>query len=75
MSTTVFFEAPLVVYIVLKFIKLFPKETYCGRDGLRTQHLLDALCGEESVVAKDLLCAITSLVNLWLGERFPLSLV
>jgi len=34
----------------------------------------DTLCGEGSVVARDLLCAITLVVNLWLGGRSPLSL-
>jgi len=76
MSTTLFFEAPLVVEVdtVLKYIKSFPKGTSCSRDGLRAQHLLDALCGEGSAVARDLLCAITLVVNLWLGGRCPLSL-
>jgi len=76
MPTTMFSEAPLVVEVdtVLKCIKSFPKGTSCGRDGLRAQHLLDALCGEGSAVARDLLCAITLVVNLWLGGRCPLSL-
>ncbi|KAK2402907.1 hypothetical protein QL285_052393 [Trifolium repens] len=47
------------------------KGTSCGRDGLRAQHLLDALCGEGSAVARDLLDAITPVVNLWLGGRCP----
>jgi len=76
MPTTLFSEAPLVVEVdtVLKCIKSFPKRTSCGRDGLRAQHLLDALCGEGLVMARDLLCAITLVVNLWLGGRCPLSL-
>jgi len=59
---------------ILKCIKSFFKGTSCGRDGLRAQHLLDVLCGEGSVVARDLLCAITVVVNLLLGGRYPLSL-
>ena len=76
MPTTLFSEAPLVVEVdtVLKCIKSFPKGTSCGRDGLRAQLLLDALCGEGSAVARDLLCVITLVVNLWLGGRCPLSL-
>jgi hypothetical protein len=76
MSTAMFSEAPLVVEVdsVLKCIKSFPKETSYGRDGLRAQHLLDALCGEGSYVTRDLLCAITLMVNQWLGGRCPLSL-
>ena len=52
---------------VLGGIKSFPKGTSCGRDGLRAQHILYALCGEGSAIAKDHLRAITSVVNLWLG--------
>jgi len=76
MPTTLFSEAPLVVEVdtVLKCIKSFPKGKSCGRDGLRAQQILDALCRKGSVVARDLLCAITLVVNLWLGGRCPLSL-
>ncbi|GJV85835.1 hypothetical protein Tco_1525733 [Tanacetum coccineum] len=42
---------------------------YFGRDGLRAQHILDALCGEGSATAMDLLKVITSVVNLWLAGR------
>ncbi|GJW65973.1 hypothetical protein Tco_0117857 [Tanacetum coccineum] len=35
------------------------------------QHILDALCGEGSASATDLLKAITSVVNLWLAGRCP----
>ncbi|GJX05323.1 putative reverse transcriptase domain-containing protein [Tanacetum coccineum] len=45
--------------------------TSCGRDGLRAQHILDALCGEGSSTATYLLKTITSVVNLWLAERCP----
>jgi hypothetical protein len=50
MSTALFPEAPLVAEVetVLGRIKSFPKGTSCGRDGLRAQHILDALCGEGS---------------------------
>jgi hypothetical protein len=41
---------------------------------LRAQHLLDAMCGEGSPVARDLLDDITLVVNLWLGGRCPISL-
>ncbi|GJW52225.1 putative reverse transcriptase domain-containing protein [Tanacetum coccineum] len=45
--------------------------TSCGRAGLRAQHILDALCGEGSTTATDLLKAITSVINLWLAGRCP----
>ncbi len=69
-------EPPLIVSadIVSGCLKSFPKGTSCGRDGLRAQHLLDALCGEGSFIATDLLQAITSVVNLWLSGRCPLVL-
>ncbi|KAJ0441227.1 hypothetical protein HanIR_Chr16g0795271 [Helianthus annuus] len=51
---------------VLGCIKSFPKGTSCGRDGLRAQHLLDALCGEGSVISVSLLRAISAVVNLFL---------
>ncbi|MCI81635.1 hypothetical protein A2U01_0102909, partial [Trifolium medium] len=46
--TIMYSDVPFVVEadVVLKCIKSFPKGTSCGRDGLRAQHLLDALCGE-----------------------------
>ncbi|CAL5198080.1 unnamed protein product [Lathyrus oleraceus] len=77
MSTTLFSEAPLVdeVDIVFECISSLFKGASCGRDGLRAQHLLDALYGEGFIVSRDLLCAlITLVVNLWLGRRFQMSL-
>ncbi|KAJ0898259.1 putative reverse transcriptase domain-containing protein [Helianthus annuus] len=59
---------------VLGCIKSFPKGTSCGRDGLRAQHLLDALCGEGSVIAVSLLRAISVVVNLFLWGGCPRSL-
>jgi hypothetical protein len=69
MPTTMFAEAPFSVEVdtILKCIHSFPKGTSCGRDGLHAQHLLDGMCGEGSPVARDLLDAITPVVNLWLG--------
>jgi hypothetical protein len=74
--TTMFAEAPLVeeADTFLNYIQPFPKGTSCGRDGLRAQHLFDAMCGESSSVARDLLYAITLVVNLWPGGRCPISL-
>jgi hypothetical protein len=76
MPTIAYSDVPLLVDgdTVLKCIKCFPKGTSCGRDGLRAQHLLDAMCGDGSAVARDLLGAITLVVNLWLGGRCPMSL-
>ncbi|GKB63527.1 hypothetical protein Tco_0919713 [Tanacetum coccineum] len=61
-----FSEPPVVAEIDTVFgcIKSFHKGTSCGRDGLWAQHILDALCGEGSASATDLLKAITSVVNL-----------
>ncbi|GJR10647.1 putative reverse transcriptase domain-containing protein [Tanacetum coccineum] len=55
--------------IVIGCIKLFPKGTSCERDGLRAQHILDAICGEGSATVTDLLKAITSVINVWLAGR------
>ncbi|GJV72664.1 putative reverse transcriptase domain-containing protein [Tanacetum coccineum] len=57
MPSIIFSEPPLVAEIDSVFccIKSFPKGTSCGRDGLRAQHILDALCGKGSATAKDLL--------------------
>nr|GEZ26302.1 putative reverse transcriptase domain-containing protein [Tanacetum cinerariifolium] len=73
MSSKTFSEPPLVAEIdsVIGCIKSFPKGTSCGRDGLRAQHILDALCGEGSATATNLLKTITSVVNLWLARRCP----
>ncbi|GKB46518.1 hypothetical protein Tco_0897271 [Tanacetum coccineum] len=70
MPSITFFEPPLVVEIdsVFGCIKSFPKGTSCERDGLRAQHILDALC-EEGSATTDLLKVITSVVNLWLAGR------
>ncbi|GKA87125.1 hypothetical protein Tco_0808836 [Tanacetum coccineum] len=76
MSINTFSEPPLVADIDCVFgcIKSFPKGTSCGRDGLRSQHILDALCGEASATATDLLKAITAVINLWLAGKYPLIL-
>ncbi|GKB56610.1 hypothetical protein Tco_0912796 [Tanacetum coccineum] len=73
MPSITFSEPPLVakIYSVFCCIKSFPKGTSCGRDGLRAQHILDALCGEGSATTTDLLKVITSVVNLWLAGRCP----
>ncbi|GJY61327.1 putative reverse transcriptase domain-containing protein [Tanacetum coccineum] len=73
MPSITFSEPPLIAEIdsVFSCIKSFPKGTSCERDGLRAQHILDALCGEGSATAKDLLKVITSVVNLWLAGRCP----
>ncbi|KAJ0599143.1 putative reverse transcriptase domain, exostosin [Helianthus annuus] len=56
---------------VHRCVKSFPKGTSCGRDGLRAQHLLDALSGEGSATASGLLTAITNVVNVWLEGLCP----
>nr|GFB08984.1 putative reverse transcriptase domain-containing protein [Tanacetum cinerariifolium] len=42
-----------------------------AKDGLRAQHILDALYGEGSATAAGLLKVITLVVNLWLAGRCP----
>ncbi|GKG40858.1 hypothetical protein Tco_0470070, partial [Tanacetum coccineum] len=66
MPSDTFSEPPFVAEIDCVFgcIKSFPKGTSCEKDGLRAQHILDALCGEGSATATDLLQAITPVVNL-----------
>lgn len=59
---------------VLREIKRFLKGTACGRDGLRTQHLLDAMSGAANAVSDELLSSITKVVNLWLAGNFPPAL-
>ncbi|XP_026383543.1 uncharacterized protein LOC113279040 [Papaver somniferum] len=56
---------------VLLALKSFPKGTSCGRDGLRAQHLLDAMSGASAAIADDLLQSITGVVNLWLAGKCP----
>lgn len=56
---------------VLTAIKSFPKGTSCGRDGIRAQHLLDALSGSAAAVSEELLSSITAVVNLWLSGKCP----
>ncbi|XP_076925450.1 uncharacterized protein LOC143588286 [Bidens hawaiensis] len=53
MSVSLLSEPPLVVDVesVLGCTKSFSKWTSCGRDGLRAQHILDALCGGRSLIA------------------------
>jgi len=74
---TTFSKPPLVigVNLIFKCIKSFPKGTSCGRDGLRAHHLLDVMCSEGSTVATGLLRALSSVVNLWIGCKCPLSLL
>lgn len=52
----------------------FPKGTSCGRDGLRAQHLVDAMSGAAAAVADILLASITGVVNLWLAGKCPAEL-
>lgn len=59
---------------VFAAIKGFPKGTSCGRDGLRAQHLLDALSGSAAAVSEELLTSIAGVVNLWLSGRCPTAL-
>ncbi|XP_026456108.1 uncharacterized protein LOC113357059 isoform X2 [Papaver somniferum] len=59
---------------VLAALKSFPKGTSCGRDGLRAQHLLDAMSGAGAAISDELLLSITGVVNLWLAGKCPPSI-
>lgn len=68
MLTTLLFEVLLVAYvgIILNYIKSFSKWTLCDRFGSRSI--------EGLVVAIDLLCEITLVVNIWVRGRCLMSL-
>lgn len=66
-ATTLSVDATLV----LSAIKSFPKGTSCGREGLRDQHLLDAMSGPTAAIADDLLKSMAGVVNLWLSGQCP----
>ncbi|GKF33257.1 hypothetical protein Tco_0106457 [Tanacetum coccineum] len=68
-------EHPLVMDVdsILGCIQSFPKGMSCGQDGLRAQHILDALCGEGSAIVVGLLKAISVVVNLLLEGRKEMS--
>lgn len=75
MPTTLFSKASLVAEVdtTFKCIKSFAKGTSYGKDFL-WEHILDALYGEISALARDLLCVITLFVNLLLIVRCHMSL-
>nr|GEU60662.1 putative reverse transcriptase domain-containing protein [Tanacetum cinerariifolium] len=70
MPSNTFSVPPLVAETDCIFgcLKSFPTGTSYGRDGLRAQHILDALRGEGSATAIDLLKTITSVINFWLAR-------
>ncbi|GJV39914.1 hypothetical protein Tco_1418354 [Tanacetum coccineum] len=57
--------------LVLDRIKSFPRGTSCGRDGLRTQHLMDCLSGVAVAISDELVSSITQVVNLFLDGKCP----
>ncbi|GJU34119.1 hypothetical protein Tco_1182473 [Tanacetum coccineum] len=57
--------------VVLDRIKSFPRGTSCGRDGLRTQHLMDCLSGAAVAVSDELISFITQMVNIFLVGKCP----
>ncbi|GJR93619.1 hypothetical protein Tco_0265793 [Tanacetum coccineum] len=65
MPSITFSEPPLIAKIdsVFSCIKSFPKGNSCGRDGLRAQHILDALYGEGSATATNLLKVLSEYHN------------
>ncbi|GKE18867.1 hypothetical protein Tco_1426444 [Tanacetum coccineum] len=60
--------------VVLDRIKSFPRGTSCGRDRLRTQHLMDCLSGAAVAISDDLVSFITQVVNLFLAGKCPMML-
>ncbi|GJS62421.1 hypothetical protein Tco_0657205 [Tanacetum coccineum] len=62
MPSITFSEPHLIAEIdsVFSCIKSFPKGNSCGRDGLKAQHILDALYGEGSATATNLLKFVAS---------------
>ncbi|KAL9233113.1 hypothetical protein vseg_008148 [Gypsophila vaccaria] len=52
-------------------IRSFPRGTFCGRDGLWAQHLLDCFSGEVVALSDDLIASITCVVNIFLAGRCP----
>ncbi|XP_026424430.1 uncharacterized protein LOC113320753 [Papaver somniferum] len=73
-SPTVYSSVVTSRYMVLGKIRSFPRGTSCGRDGLRVQHLLDALNGSAEAVADELLESITGVINLWFDGFCPAQL-
>nr|GFB01453.1 putative reverse transcriptase domain-containing protein [Tanacetum cinerariifolium] len=73
MPSITFFKPLIIAEIdsVFGCIKLFPKGTSYGIDGLRAQHILDALCGEGSATVTYLLKVIILVINLWLARWCP----
>lgn len=59
---------------IFRCINSFPKRTSRGRDGFPVQHLLDALCGDGYVMSRDILYAITLVVNICLRGICLMSL-
>nr|GEV62482.1 hypothetical protein [Tanacetum cinerariifolium] len=54
---------------VLERIKSFPRGTSRGRDGLRTQNLMDWLSGATVAISGELVSSITQVVNLFLDGK------
>ncbi|GJV37636.1 putative reverse transcriptase domain-containing protein [Tanacetum coccineum] len=57
--------------IVLDKIKSFSRGTFCGRDGLHAQHLMDCLSGAAIAISDELVSSITQVLNLFLDEKCP----
>nr|GEX54710.1 hypothetical protein [Tanacetum cinerariifolium] len=51
--------------VVLNMIKCFPRDTSCGRDELRAQHLMDYLSGVVVAMSADIVGSITQVVNIF----------
>ncbi|GJR01945.1 putative reverse transcriptase domain-containing protein [Tanacetum coccineum] len=60
--------------LVMDRIKSFHRDTSCGRDGLRAQHLMDCLSGAAVSISDKLVSSITQVVNLFLDGKCPMSL-
>ncbi|GJX22647.1 hypothetical protein Tco_0227092 [Tanacetum coccineum] len=52
-------------------IKSFSRDTSCGRDGLRAQHLMDCLSGAAIAIYDELVSSIIQVVNIFLEGKCP----
>nr|GFC00385.1 hypothetical protein [Tanacetum cinerariifolium] len=57
--------------VVSDRIKIFPRGTSCGLDGLRAQHIINCSSGAVVAISDELVSSITQVVNLFLDRKCP----
>nr|GFB13132.1 putative reverse transcriptase domain-containing protein [Tanacetum cinerariifolium] len=57
--------------LVIDRIKIFPRGTSCGRDGLRAQHIINCSSGAVVAISDELVSSITQVLNLFLDRKCP----